>query len=55
MAALSLLSGNPVSNPNVTFTWRHYNRLFDSDLYFDALVATMRIGAITTSIALLIG
>ena len=55
MAMLSLLSGNPVSNPNVTFTWRHYNRLFDSDLYFDALVATMRIGAVTTIIALLIG
>src|ERR1041385_2765940 len=36
MATLSFLSGNPVSNPNVTFTWRHYNRLFDSDLYFDA-------------------
>lgn len=55
MAALSLLSGNPVSNPNVTFTWRHYNRLFDSDLYSDALVATMRIGAVTTVVALLIG
>jgi len=55
MAMLSFLSGNPVSNPNVTFTWRHYNRLVDSDLYFDALVATMRIGAITTIIALLIG
>src|SRR2546421_6129608 len=55
MALLSVLSGNPVSNPNVSFTWRHYNRLFDSDLYFDALVATMRIGAITTVIALLIG
>jgi putative spermidine/putrescine transport system permease protein len=55
MATLSFLSGNPVSNPNVTFTWRHYNRLFDSDLYFDALVATMRIGAVTTAIALLIG
>jgi putative spermidine/putrescine transport system permease protein len=55
MALLSVLSGNPVSNPNVTFTWRHYNRLFDSDLYFDALVATMRIGAVTTIISLLIG
>src|SRR4030095_914067 len=39
----------------VVFTWRHYIRLFDSDLYFDALVATMRIGAVTTIIALLIG
>src|SRR3954452_11684943 len=55
MAMLSVLSGNPVSNPNVTFTWRHYIRLVDSDLYFDALVATMRIGAITTIVALLIG
>src|ERR1041385_2551740 len=55
MATLSFLSGNPVSNPNVTFTGRHYNRLFDSDLYFDALVGTMRIGAVTTLIALLIG
>jgi putative spermidine/putrescine transport system permease protein len=55
MGALSFLSGNPVSNPNVVFTWRHYIRLFDSDLYFDALVATMRIGAITTIVALLIG
>ena len=55
MAMLSFLSGNPVSNPNVVFTWRHYIRLFDSDLYFDALVATLRIGAITTIIALLIG
>src|SRR3954467_8334504 len=55
MAVLSFLSGNPVSNPNVVFTWRHYIRLFDSDLYFDALVATMRIGAVTTLIALMIG
>jgi putative spermidine/putrescine transport system permease protein len=55
MALLSVLSGNPVSNPNVSFTWRHYIRLLDSDLYFDALVATMRIGAITTIISLLIG
>lgn len=55
MALLSFLSGNPVSNPSVVFTWRHYIRLFDSDLYFDALVATLRIGAITTIIALLIG
>ena len=55
MAMLSLLSGNPVSNPNVSFTWRHYHRLVDSDLYLDALVATMRIGAITTVVALLIG
>ena len=55
MAALSVLSGNPVSNPDVHFTARHYLRLFDSDLYVDALAATLRIGAITTVIALVIG
>ena len=55
MALLSVLSGNPVSNPDVSFTARHYQRLFESDLYFDALVATLRIGAITTVIALAIG
>jgi len=55
MAALSVLSGNPVSNPNVAFTWRHYLRLVDSDLYVDALVATLRIGVVTTALALLIG
>jgi putative spermidine/putrescine transport system permease protein len=55
MALLSLLSGNPVSNPDAAFTLRHYQRLFESDLYFDALVATLRIGAITTVIALAIG
>jgi putative spermidine/putrescine transport system permease protein len=55
MAALSLLSGNPVSNPQVSFTLRHYARLFESDLYIDALVTTLRIGAVTTVIALAIG
>lgn len=55
MAMLSVLSGNPVSNPDVALTSRHYQRLFESDLYFDALVATLRIGAITTLIALAIG
>jgi putative spermidine/putrescine transport system permease protein len=55
MAALSLLSGNPVSNPNVGFTWRHYNRLIDGDLYVEALVATLRLGVITTLASLVIG
>jgi putative spermidine/putrescine transport system permease protein len=55
MATLSLLTGNPVSNPNVTFTLRHYVRLLDSDLYIDALVATLRIGLITSALSLVIG
>jgi putative spermidine/putrescine transport system permease protein len=55
MAGLSLLSGNPVSNPNVAFTWRHYARLVDSDLYVEALIATLRIGIVVTALSLAIG
>jgi putative spermidine/putrescine transport system permease protein len=55
MAGLSLLSGNPVSSPNVVFTGRHYARLIDSDLYADALIATLRIGIVVTALALLVG
>lgn len=55
MALLSFLSGNPANNPNVSFTTRHYERLIGDSLYFEALVATLRIGAITTLAALLLG
>jgi putative spermidine/putrescine transport system permease protein len=55
MAGLSLLSGNPVSNPNVAFTWRNYARLLDSDLYVDALIATLRIGVVVTALSLVVG
>jgi putative spermidine/putrescine transport system permease protein len=55
MALLSVLSGNPATNPNVTFTTRHYERLIGDSLYAEALVATLRIGAITTLAALLLG
>jgi len=55
MALLSFLSGNPTTNPNVFFTTRHYERLVGDTLYFEALVATLRIGAITTLVSLLVG
>ena len=55
MMVLSVLSGNPVTNPNVRFTTRHYERILGDSLYFDALIATLRIGLITTIIALVIG
>jgi putative spermidine/putrescine transport system permease protein len=55
MALLSFLSGNPVNSPNVVFTTRHYERMLGDSLYFEALVATLRIGAITTLAALVIG
>ncbi len=55
MALLSLLSGNPVQNPNVYPTTRHYARFLGDELYYDALWATLRIGLITTFFSLLIG
>lgn len=55
MAVLSVLSGNPAVNPNVAFTTRHYERLIDDSLYAEALIATLRIGLVTTLAALVIG
>jgi putative spermidine/putrescine transport system permease protein len=55
MAMMSLLSANPVANPNAVWTLRHYERFAGDDLYTDALWSTLRIGLITTVVALLIG
>ena len=57
MTVMSFFSGNPVSNPNAVLTTRHYERfIYDTaGIYHDALWATLRIGLITTVIALLIG
>jgi putative spermidine/putrescine transport system permease protein len=55
MALLSVLTGNPVNNPDAELTVRHYARLFDDDLYLEALVATVRIGLITAAVSLLVG
>ena len=55
MAVLSLLSGNPVTAPEVDFTLRHYRRMLDDDYYAEVLVTTLRLGLYTTIVALLIG
>jgi putative spermidine/putrescine transport system permease protein len=55
MAGLSLLTGNPINDPEAAPTLAHYRRLIDDDLYTEALVATLRLGLITTLVALLIG
>jgi putative spermidine/putrescine transport system permease protein len=57
MAAMSLFSGNPITNPNAVLTTRHYQRFIEDSagIYHDALWATLRIGLITTVISLLIG
>ena len=55
MALFSVLSGNPVQRPNVTLTGRHYERMLDDSLYIESLWSTLKIGAITTLAALLLG
>jgi putative spermidine/putrescine transport system permease protein len=57
MAMMSFFSGNPISNPNAVLTTRHYARFIDDSagIFHDALWATLRIGLVTTVIALLIG
>lgn len=55
MALMSVLTGNPVVQDNVSFTTQHYTR-FASDWYnWEVLWATLRIGLWTTAAALLIG
>jgi putative spermidine/putrescine transport system permease protein len=51
----SLLTGNPVANPSVGFTLRHYQRLVGDDYYLEVLWTTLRLGLLTTAAALLIG
>jgi putative spermidine/putrescine transport system permease protein len=55
MAMMSLLTGNPVVAPNVAFTTRHYGRMIGDPYYLEVIWTTIRIGLLTTLIALAIG
>src|SRR3954464_8495327 len=55
MAMISVLSGNPVVQPNVSFTGKHYQRIISDPYYFEVIWTTLRIGLLTTLAALLIG
>jgi putative spermidine/putrescine transport system permease protein len=55
MAMMSFLTGNPVVAPNVTFTTRHYARMIGDPYYLEVIWTTIRIGFLTTLIALAIG
>jgi putative spermidine/putrescine transport system permease protein len=55
MAVMSFLSGSPLDAAPLVPTPRHYLRLLDDELYSDALLATLRIGAVTALLTLLIG
>src|SRR5205823_6197631 len=55
MALLSLFTANPLQRPNASFTFRHYERIVDDSLYIEALLSTLKIGAVTTLATLLLG
>jgi putative spermidine/putrescine transport system permease protein len=55
MALMSVLTGNPVVAPKVAFTTRHYARMFDDPYYLEVIWTTIRIGLVTTLVALAIG
>src|SRR5690242_19702047 len=55
LVLLSLLSGNPVQNPNVVFTTRHYARLVADDFYAEVLWRTVQLALYTTAASLVIG
>ncbi len=55
MALLSILSGNPLTQSNVGFTSRSYERFAADPLYLEALWETLWLGGLTTLAALLMG
>lgn len=55
MTLMSVLTGNPVVAPNVGFTSKHYLRIVSDPYYAEVMLTTLRIGLVTTVLALLIG
>jgi putative spermidine/putrescine transport system permease protein len=55
MAVMSLLTGNPVVAPHVGFTTKHYARIVNDPYYLEVIWTTIRIGLLTTLVALAIG
>jgi len=55
MALFSVLTGNPLQRPNVTFTARNYLRIAEDSLYVEALVSTLKLGFVVTLAALFMG
>lgn len=55
MALMSVLTGNPVVAPKVAFTTRYYGRIVDDPYYLEVIWTTIRIGLVTTLVALAIG
>lgn len=55
VALVSVLTGNPVNDPDVRFTAQNYARLLSDSFYLDVLLVTLRVGLWTTLASLLVG
>ncbi len=55
MAAMSVLTGNPMIAPHVAFTTRQFARMLGDTYYASVLWTTIRLGLSTTLVSLLIG
>jgi putative spermidine/putrescine transport system permease protein len=55
VALISVLTGNPMSDPDVRLTARHWAKLFSDRFYADVLLVTLRVGLWTTLAALAVG
>lgn len=54
MLIFSLLSGNPMWQPDVTLTTQHYDRLLGDVYYLDALLNTLELGLWVTVISVIV-
>jgi putative spermidine/putrescine transport system permease protein len=55
MAMMSLLTANPLVQPNAGFTLQHYERIAGDIFYAEVLWQTLRLGLLTTVLSLLLG
>lgn len=55
VALISVLTGNPVNDPDARLTAQHYAKLLSDRFYLDVLLVTLRLGLWTTLAALLVG
>jgi len=55
MAAMSLLTDNPLVSDRAAFTLGHYERMTEDTYYLEIIWATLRLGLWTTLVSLLLG
>lgn len=55
MAAMSVLTANPLIRPDAAFTLRHYERIAGDIYYAEVLWQTLRLGLLTTILSLILG